>query len=584
MIKEILDEVSADRAHEHIVNISKKVPQRLAGSPELKWMAHYTRDAMEAAGVPATVYDLDALVSFPGTASLKLVAPEARELRCLPFCHIKSTDAKGIEGELVFVGAGTEKDYEGKDVRGKITLSELSYSPPRQEKERIGSAKGAIGHVMMNWGPSDCEIIAYGSVKGVWGNPTPETIKNMPTTPCVTVSRKTGEMLRDMCKKGNVRVWLSAQCPEEWRTTQITIGRLEGTEEPDKAILIGGHMDAWGGGVSCNAVGNAAVLELARAFAKHRDKVKRSVWFTLWSGHETGTMTGSTWFCDHFWDELDLKALTYINVDSPGLVGATEYNTRSSSELLRFHKEVEAKMLPGVHCRRVRLTRIGDMSFVGLGVPTLSPRIAYSEEQVKAWNGADLGPWHHADEMTLETVDMKVLQKDLGVYVGLVGRMSNEPVLPYDFTPVGQEMVKRLDELAPKAPKEFGLEELQARARRFSEFAVQLEKRVQVLREKEKWPLSKDAMAANRSLMRLARILNAPTSAVNGKWDQDIYGLSTLRTVFPSLYPIEELAKMNPEALEARTLQTRLMRNRNWIGDCLKDAVSTAEKAVEELA
>jgi hypothetical protein len=41
---------------------------------------------------------------------------------------------------------------------------------------------------------------------------------------------------------------------------------------------------------------------------------------------------------------------------------------------------------------------------------------------------------------------------------------------------------------------------------------------------------------------------------------------------------------MNPEALETRTLQTRLIRNRNWIGDCLKDAVSTAEKATEELA
>ncbi|MBI4528271.1 MAG: M28 family peptidase [Deltaproteobacteria bacterium] len=583
MIKEILDEISADRAHEHIVNITKKVPQRLAGSPELKWMAHYVRDAMEAVGVPATVYDLDALVSFPGEASLKLLTPETRDFRCLPFCHIRSTDEKGIEGDLVFVGAGTEKDYEGKDVRGKITLSELSYSPPRQEKERIGSARGAIGHVMMNWGPSDCEIIAYGSVKAVWGNPTPETIKNMPSTPCLTVSRATGEYLRDLCKRGPVRVRMSAHSPEEWRTTQITVGRLEGSEEPDKAILIGGHMDAWGGGVSCNAIGNSGVLELARAFAKHRDKVKRSVWFTLWSGHETGTMTGSTWFCDHFWDELDRKALTYINVDSPGLVGATEYNTRSSSELLRFHKEVEAKLLPGVHCRRVRLTRIGDMSFVGLGVPTLSPRMAYSEEQVKAWNGADLGPWHHSIEMTLDTVDMKVLQKDLAVYVGLVGRLSNEPVLPYDFTPVGQEMVKRLDELADKAPKEFGLGELQDRARRFDSLAKDLEKRVQALREKEGWPLSPKVLSTNRSLMRLSRALNAPGSAINGKWDQDLYGLTTLRTVFPSLYPVEELSRMDPEALETRLLRTRLIRNRNWIADCLKEAVETADAAVGAL-
>jgi hypothetical protein len=295
-------------------------------------------------------------------------------------------------------------------------------------------------------------------------------------------------------------------------------------------------------------------------------------------------MTGSTWFCDHFWDELDTKGLIYINVDSPGLVGATEYNTRSSSELLRFHKEVEAKLLPGVHCRRVRLTRIGDMSFVGLGIPTLSPRIAYSEEQVKAWNGADLGPWHHSTEMTLDTVDMKVLQKDLAVYVGLVGRLSNEPVLPYDFTPVGQEMVKRLDELAPKASKELALGELQERARRFDSLATQLEKRVQALRQQERWPLSPKALAANRSLMRISRILNAPTSAINGKWDQDLYGLTTLRTVFPSLYSIEELARMNPEALETRAVQTRLVRNRNWIGDCLKEAVSTAESALESLA
>ncbi len=583
MIKEILNEVSADRAHEHIVNITRNVPQRLAGSPELKWMAHYVRDAMEAVGVPATVYDLDALVSFPGSASFRLIAPENREFRCLPFCHIQSTDEKGIEGELVFVGAGTEKDYEGKDVRGKITLSELSYSPPRQEKERIGSAKGAIGHVMMNWGPSDCEIIAYGSVKAVWGNPTPETFSQMPKSPCITVSRATGEYLRDLCKKGTVRVWFSAQAPEEWRTTQITIGRLEGSEEPDKAILIGGHMDAWGGGVSCNAVGNSAVLELARAFAKHRDKVKRTVWFTLWSGHETGTMIGSSWLCDHFWDELDAKGLCYINVDSPGLIGATEYNTRSSSELLRFHKAVEAEFLPGVHCRRVRLTRIGDMSFVGLGIPTLSPRMAYPEEQVKAWNGADLGPWHHSIEMTLDTVDMKVLQKDLAVYVGLVGRLSNEPILPYDFTPVGQEMVKRLDELGAKAPEEFALGGLQETARRFDSLAGRIEKRMQALRQTEKWPLSANARAANRALMRLSRILNAPTSAINGKWDQDLYGLSTLRTVFPSLYSIEQLQRMEPTALETRLLRTRLIRNRNWIADCLKDAVEISEAALEAL-
>jgi hypothetical protein len=376
-------------------------------------------------------------------------------------------------------------------------------------------------------------------------------------------------------------VWLSAQSTEEWRNTQITVGRIEGCEEPDNVILIGGHMDAWGGGVSCNAGGNSAVLELARVFSEHRDKVKRSIWFTLWSGHETGTMVGSSWFCDHFWDELSEKGIIYINVDSPGLVGATEYNTRSSSEMLRFHKEVEAAVLPGVHCHRVRLTRIGDMSFMGLGIPTLSPRMAYPEAQVKAWNGAGLGPWHHSTEMTLETVDVSVLQKDLRVYVGLVSRLSNEAVLPYDFTVVGQEMVKRLDELAPKAPPELSLGTLQERARRFQPIAIQLEERMQALRKRASWPLTAEVLAANRALMRISRILNAPTSTISGKWDQDLYGLAALRTVFPALYPIEELAQMDPKDLKARLLRTRLVRDRNWIADCLKDAVEVVE-ATEE--
>jgi hypothetical protein len=583
MIQGIMTEVSADRAYQHIVDVTRKAPERLAGSDELRWMAHYVRDAMESVGVPATVYDLEALVSYPGTGALRLLVPEVRDFECLPFAHIRSTDEKGIEGDLVYVGAGGEREYEGKDVRGKITLSELSYSPPRQEKERIGSARGAIAHVMMNWGPSDSGIIASGSVKGVWGNPTPETIGRMPSAPCVSVSRSTGEHLRDLYKQGPVRVWLSAQASEEWRNTQITVGCLEGCEEPDSVILIGGHMDAWGGGVSCNAGGNSAILELARAFSQHRDRVKRSIWFTLWSGHETGTMAGSSWFCDHFWDELSERGVTYINVDSPGLVGATEHNTRSSSELLRFHTEVEATVLPGVHCRRVRLTRIGDMSFMGLGIPALCPRMAYPEAQVKAWNGAELGPWHHSTEMTLETVDMSVLQKDLRVYAGLVNRLSNEPVLPHDFTVVGEEMVKRLDELAPKATPELSLGTLQERARRFRSLAIQLEGRMNDLRQRERWPLAAEVLMANRALMHISRILTAPTSTISGKWDQDLYGLEVLRTVFPALYPIEDLVQMDPKDLKARLLRTRLVRERNWIADCLKDAIEVAEEMVEAM-
>ena len=50
---------------------------------------------------------------------------------------------EGLTGELVYVGSGAAADFEGKDVRGKIVLTELSYSPARHEKQRIAGHAAA---------------------------------------------------------------------------------------------------------------------------------------------------------------------------------------------------------------------------------------------------------------------------------------------------------------------------------------------------------------------------------------------------------------------------------------------------------
>ena len=58
---------------------------------------------------------------------------------------------EGTSGELVYVGSGHFSDYEGKDVAGKITVSELSYSPGRHEKQRIAALMGSTAQIMRNW-------------------------------------------------------------------------------------------------------------------------------------------------------------------------------------------------------------------------------------------------------------------------------------------------------------------------------------------------------------------------------------------------------------------------------------------------
>jgi hypothetical protein len=78
-----------------------------------------------------------------------------------------------------------------------------------------------------------------------------------------------GEYLIDLCRRGKVVVWLRAESSEEWRRSQKATAWVEGSEEPEKFVVIGGHMDSWGGGVTCNATRNFAVLEVVRAMALH---------------------------------------------------------------------------------------------------------------------------------------------------------------------------------------------------------------------------------------------------------------------------------------------------------------------------
>src|SRR6266446_10431354 len=108
-----------------------------------------------------------------------------------------------------------------------ITLSELSYSPARHEKQRIAGLLGAAGCVMMNWGHDTNASVPWGSVKPVWGNPTPDNYgTEMPVLPCIGIARTEGLKLREMAKKGPVRLRFRTKVENGWRPIWITTGEI----------------------------------------------------------------------------------------------------------------------------------------------------------------------------------------------------------------------------------------------------------------------------------------------------------------------------------------------------------------------
>ena len=204
---------------------------------------------------------------------------------------------------------------------------------------------GATGGVMMNWGHPENTAVPFGSVKPVWGNPTPETYRTeMATLPCIGIARTAGMKLREMLKGGPVRVWFRANVENGWRAVQITVGKIKGST--DDFVVVGGHQDSWPGPQATdNAAGNACIMELARVFQQHRDKLRRGLVARLLD-----------WARDRHDDRLVLvrrsqlgpaarACVAYLQIDQPACAGTSRWSAASNVELKRFHQGAEKRVL-----------------------------------------------------------------------------------------------------------------------------------------------------------------------------------------------------------------------------------------------
>jgi N-acetylated-alpha-linked acidic dipeptidase len=98
----------------------------------------------------------------------------------------------------------------------------------------------------------------------------------------------------------------------------VVEGRIQGSDVPDQWIVLGNHRDAWVFGGVDPSSGTASMMEMTRAFGallKQGVRPRRTLVFCSWDGEEVG-LTGSTEWGEQFGEELQKKAVAYINVDS----------------------------------------------------------------------------------------------------------------------------------------------------------------------------------------------------------------------------------------------------------------------------
>lgn len=548
---------------------------RVSGTKQDFEAVEYIRTKLEEYNVENEVLSFDAYISHPKAASIEKINQDGRkeDILCKTRAFSATTPPKGLLGELVYVptkvpgsgitdglveGETADSDYDDIDVNGKIVLCERGGPDGIKEAQD----NGAIGFIHM-WA-SEEDVIHEMIVSPIWGTPTPKDKKELIVIPVVCIKNKDGIKLKEECKRKSVKVILKTETDTRWMELRLPVATIKGQEEPEKYILIAGHLDSWHEGITDNATGNASCLELARIFKTMEGKLKRSVKIAWWCGHSYGRYSGSTWFADRYWRDLEKNCLAYINVDSPGCKGATNYLEMTGMAEVQ---EIVARAVvenTGQKTTVVRPTRCADQSFNGIGISSLYLLMGYLEKEEQSSVGGSAGGWWwHSEEDTIDKADSKILVQDTKIYASSAYDIIQEKILPFKISSMIDDIIVALEKYSSVAGEMFDLSDIFEVAKALYEKVIEFEKEMD----------KKDKKCVNKTLMKVVKLLNSVIYASVDRFHQEP---AEPTPIVPGLYDMVKLKKIKKRPDDFGFCLTELTRQKNRL-------IYTMERAEEEI-
>ncbi|HKV44802.1 MAG TPA: M28 family peptidase [bacterium] len=567
------DAVSAGRLLAHLRWFSGV--RRDTGGPGEARAAEYIADQLRSAGVPVTVHEFDAFLSYPIRATLEVLAPSPLRIACLTHSFGCATAPQGAVSDLLFLADGDVNRGAGR----ACLIDGLATPVTILRASRAGCAAVIFAN--------QDQVIHNMIGTTVWGTPALDQVDRFPRVPVVSVNKAGGEALRHLLAGGQrVTVRVTTDVKTGWVRSQLPEARITGSGETDEFALVGAHYCSWDVGITDNATGDVCLLEMARILWDHRADLRRNVRICWWPGHSHGRYSGSTWYADTFFADLAEHGLAYHNIDSPGVRGATRYIARhTTAELERFCRGVIERVTGQRDAPVHRPSRAADQSFLANGLPSFStyPFLPDDHPDRRPWTGGSANAWWwHTEFDTLDKADPEILALDTRVSLTAVTELANAEILPFNHVDTGREIREHVSRLAAETGPHLDLLPAITAADAFLVSAAKLE----VLKGRAAGRAG--ARGVNEALRRLSRILTPVIYSQSGRFAHDPAEWSpimraTARHTLPGLSKAAALPQLAGE-LDYRFLRAQAVRERNRVVAALGEATRLAEETVEAIA
>lgn len=363
------------------------------------------------------------------------------------------TPEGGLNAEVVYLGKGTQADYEGVDVKGKIVLVDIDQRAdwwityPMLEAMHQGAAA-----IMSN------EVGGFAQISKDAYNA--QDICAPTAIPCVSISRNDAEYIKAQLDKGSVTANLRVDnvVGINEGTTYNVMGKIKGRSS-DYQVLVGGHYDTHFQGFQDDSCAVGLALAMAKAMIDSGYQPENDIVFVLHGAEEWGSSNTQFDWTVGAWEmintlhpEWQQKTLAFLNFELPAYEFDTYTTTYSAPEMFSMLRDFAQEAPKPENCFPEGVLTEGyptytysdDFSYYAAGVPSMVNGFLLQKDMETVFPFYE--EIYHSNFDTKETYNENVMRFNMKYYGAMAMYIDRLPALPLDFTAQYDRMDAAIDE------------------------------------------------------------------------------------------------------------------------------------------
>ena len=439
--------LSGELAKEHVIQITRH--HRIQGSRGYRDAANYVLGQLREYGFSekdayVESFKSDGKVTYQtwqspsgwdiSSAELRMIEPSDERIVGYPeiaMSVITYSNPGDVTAELVWVGSGmSDKDYEGKDVRGKFVLATGYGGEVHRRAVLKYGAKAVVCYLEDERAKEYPDMLQY---TGMW----PRTEELDRVTFGFNLTNRQGAKLKNLLLSGKkvvLRGWVKGIGLEPY-FMDVVVAHIRGSDRAAEELVFSAHLDHPKESANDNASGSGAILDIARSLKELIDssrlpKPRRSFRF-IWIPEWNGTMAYIDAHPEFKGPDLGGSWLANMNLDmvgeNPELLHSVLLITRTPNSIPSCVNDVVENMAEMVDNMDIRTPR-GGLSAMNYRVTPYSggsDHMMFIDRKIPGMMFSHTDYTHHTSEDTPDKVDPVELERSEVIAASALWYLAN---------------------------------------------------------------------------------------------------------------------------------------------------------------